>query len=65
MRRREFIAGLGGVAGGGAGARIPRIGIIDDAQLWYNFRRASREQDYLEGQNIAFEYRVTNSLQPQ
>jgi putative ABC transport system substrate-binding protein len=38
-------------------ARLPRIGIIDDALMWQAFRQALRELGYIEGQNIAYEYR--------
>jgi putative ABC transport system substrate-binding protein len=38
-------------------ARLPRIGIIDDAPMWQAFRQALRELGYIEGQNIAYEYR--------
>jgi putative ABC transport system substrate-binding protein len=40
-------------------AKIPRIGIIDDAPMWQSFRQALRELGYLEGQNIAYEYRYS------
>jgi putative ABC transport system substrate-binding protein len=64
MRRREFIA-LGGAAAAMPLAaraqqrpkKIPRIGIIDDGPIWNPFRQALREAGYIEGQNIAFEYR--------
>src|SRR5262249_43516884 len=36
----------------------PRIGIIDDAPMWDDFRRALHDLGYVEGQNISFEYRV-------
>jgi putative tryptophan/tyrosine transport system substrate-binding protein len=64
VRRREFIALLGSAAvtwplGARAQqpAKIPRIGIIDDAPMWQAFRHALRELSYVEGQNIAYEYR--------
>jgi ABC-type uncharacterized transport system substrate-binding protein len=63
--RRQFITLLGGAAawpvGAGAqqGAKIPRIGIIDDAPMWQAFRQALRELGYSEGQNIAYEYRYS------
>jgi putative ABC transport system substrate-binding protein len=66
MKRREFIAALSGVvtwsvaAHGQQPARIPRIGIIDNAPIWDHFRLALREQGYVEGQNIAFEYRTAD-----
>src|SRR5262245_41275523 len=66
MRRREFIALLGGAAAAAwpLAARaqqrssIPRIGIIDDAPMWDDFRRALHDLGYVEGKNISFEYRV-------
>ena len=63
LRRREFITLLGGAAAWSFAARaqqqgkIPRIGIIDDAPMWNAFRQGLRDLGYLEGQNIAFEYR--------
>jgi putative ABC transport system substrate-binding protein len=66
MKRREFITLLGGaaaawplVARAQQGAKIPRIGIIDDAPMWQTFRQALRELGYIEGQNIAYEYRYS------
>jgi putative tryptophan/tyrosine transport system substrate-binding protein len=65
--RREFIALIGGGgllltvkvkrAWGQLPAKIPRIGILDDAPMWQPFRQALRELGYVEGQNIAYEYR--------
>jgi len=66
MRRREFITLLGGAAAWPLGARaqqpakIPRIGIIDDAPMWQSFRQALREMGYIEGQTIDYEYRYGN-----
>src|SRR5438132_8922960 len=67
MRRREFTALVGGVglllavkvrrARAQQPAKIPRIGILDDAPMWQPFRQALRELGYVEGQNIAYEYR--------
>src|SRR5438270_4354935 len=64
MRRRAFIMLLGGsaatwplAAGAQQAAKIPRIGIIDDAPMWHAFRQALRELGYVEGQNVAYEYR--------
>jgi putative tryptophan/tyrosine transport system substrate-binding protein len=67
MKRREFIALVGGGgllltakmrrAGGQQPAKIPRIGILDDAPMWQPFRQALRELGYVEGQNIAYQYR--------
>lgn len=65
MKRREFIAGLGGtaaiwplVASAQQAAKVPRIGIIDNAPIWEHFRQGLRESGYIEGRNIAFEYRI-------
>ena len=67
IKRREFIALIGGGclllavkvrrAWGQQPAKIPRIGILDDAPMWQPFRQALRELGYVEGQNIAYEYR--------
>jgi putative ABC transport system substrate-binding protein len=64
VTRREFLTLLGGAAATWPLAaraqqqgRIPRIGIIDDTPMWDAFRQGLRDLGYLEGQNIAFEYR--------
>src|SRR5262245_28776647 len=67
MTRREFAALVGGVgllfavkvrrARAQQQEKMPRIGIIDDAPMWQPFRQALRELGYVEGQNIAYEYR--------
>jgi ABC-type uncharacterized transport system substrate-binding protein len=64
MRRREFIGVLGVAAASwpiGAraqkSAKVPRIGILDDAPIWDHFRQGLRDLGYIDGQNIAFEYR--------
>ena len=70
MKRRTFIAGLGGAAAWPLMARaqqgvvrIPRIGIIDDlgptlsARTWNHFRQGLHDLGYIEGRNIAIEYR--------
>ena len=67
MKRREFIAALGSAAAWPLAARaqqakIPRIGIIDDSPIWNDFRQGLRDLGYLEGQNIAFEYRYAGGL---
>ena len=66
--RRQFITLLGGAAAAWPLAaraqqqgRIPRIGIIDDSPMWDAFRQRLRDLGYLEGQNIAFEYRAAQS----
>src|SRR6266567_725229 len=68
MRRRDFIALLGGAAFAGLGARaqqagMPVIGFLHSAspdsyvsQL-KAFHQALRETSYVEGQNMAIEYR--------
>jgi putative tryptophan/tyrosine transport system substrate-binding protein len=66
IRRRKFITLLGGAAawplsaGAQQPAKPPRIGIIDDSPIWNSFRQGLRELGYLEGQNIAFEYRYAD-----
>ena len=58
--RREFLATLGGAAVWPLAARadqIARIGIIDNAPVWDAFRQSLRDLGYVEGKNIAFEYR--------
>jgi len=70
MRRREFITFLGGAAAAlwplaahaQRAAKIPRLGVLlyDTPQGDPNiesFRRGMRELGYIDGQNIAFEYR--------
>jgi putative tryptophan/tyrosine transport system substrate-binding protein len=69
MKRRDFITLLGGAAAAWPlaaraqqSAKIPRIGIIDDSPIWNAFRHGLRDLGYLEGQNIAFEYRYAGGL---
>jgi putative tryptophan/tyrosine transport system substrate-binding protein len=69
MRRREFIKLLGSAAvawplsaRAQQSTKIPRIGIIDDSPIWNAFRHGLRDLGYLEGQNIAFEYRYAGGL---
>ena len=38
-------------------ARLPRIGLLDYAPSWEPLRQGLRDLGYVEGQNIAFEYR--------
>jgi len=63
VKRREFVTLLSSAAAWPLAARaqqqgrIPHIGIIDDAPMWNAFRQGLRDLGYLEGQNIAFEYR--------
>jgi putative ABC transport system substrate-binding protein len=66
MRRREFITVLGSAAvawplaarAQQAAGKIPRIGIIDNAPLWDNFRQGLRDQGLVEGRTVALEYRT-------
>jgi ABC-type uncharacterized transport system substrate-binding protein len=69
LKRREFITLIGGAAAAWPLAaraqqqgKIPRIGIIDDAPMWNAFREGLRDLGYLEGQNIAFEYRTADGV---
>jgi putative ABC transport system substrate-binding protein len=65
MRRREFIGALGCAAALPLAARaqqpkLPRIGVLIPANpepFWSEFRAGLREHGYIEGQNIAFEFR--------
>src|SRR2546425_2558230 len=63
MHRRSFLAGLVSVVGApsAAGAeqraKTARIGLLDYATFWDPLRQGLRELNYVEGQNIAFEYR--------
>jgi hypothetical protein len=46
------------VAACGAGAAaMPRVGIIDNAAIWDHFRQGLLDLGYIEGRNIAIEYR--------
>jgi ABC-type uncharacterized transport system substrate-binding protein len=69
VRRREFITLLGSAAvawpitaRAQRRAKIPRIGIIDEAPMWSPFRQGLRDLGYVEGQNIAFDYRYANGV---
>jgi putative tryptophan/tyrosine transport system substrate-binding protein len=65
MKRREFITLLGGTAAwplaarAQQGAKMPRIGIVDDAPMWQTFRQALRELGYIEGETVNYEYRYS------
>ena len=69
MRRREFISFLGGAAvtpvlvvRTNAAEHIARVGIIDDLPAWDPFRQQLRELGYVDGKNIAFEYRRADGV---
>src|SRR5262249_29756097 len=61
--RRELLAALGGAAAAwplAARAQqpaLPVIGIINNAAIWDHFRQGLRDLGYIEGRNIAIEYR--------
>ena len=65
MRRREFIAGIvGSSMAWPLAARayqradgMARVGIIDNGPIWDPFRQQLRALNYVEGKNIAFDYR--------
>ena len=75
MRRREFIAGIGGaaawpvVARGQQPKKVPRIGFLATGSLELAdslvninaFRQGLRELGYVEGDNILVEYRTADS----
>ena len=75
MRRREFIAILGGAAAWPIVAqaqkltKLPRIGYLGysapglEQHMLNAFRKGLREIGYLEGKNIAIEYRVEGKLE--
>src|SRR4029453_7017249 len=69
MKRRDFIALLGGAAmawplatRAQQATRVPRIGIVDDAPMWHSFRQALREFGYVEGQSVNYEYRYSEGV---
>jgi ABC-type uncharacterized transport system substrate-binding protein len=69
VTRRQSIRLLGGAAAAWPvaayaqqPARLPRIGIIDDAPMWHSFRQALREFGYVEGQSINYEYRYSEGV---
>jgi putative ABC transport system substrate-binding protein len=64
MKRREVITLLGGAAAAWPLAgraqqteRMRRIGIIEPAPQWDHFRQGLRQLGYIEGRDIAIEYR--------
>src|SRR5436190_23069623 len=71
IKRRDFIALVGGGllltaearrARAQQAAKIPRIGIIDDAPMWQAFRQALRDLGYIEGKSINYEYRYSEGV---
>ncbi|HKF13265.1 MAG TPA: ABC transporter substrate-binding protein [Xanthobacteraceae bacterium] len=69
LGRRRFLATLGGAAAAWPlaaraqqGAKIPRIGIIDDAPMWQAFRQALRKLGYIEGETVNYEYRYSEGV---
>jgi putative ABC transport system substrate-binding protein len=70
VRRREFIAALGGLAlwsyptlAQQRPFKTSRIGIVDNAPIWDNFRQGLHKFGYAEGQNIDIEYRYSEGRQ--
>ena len=72
IRRREFIAGLGGAAACPFTARaqqraMPVIGYLSsrtadsDASMLVSVRRGLADVGYAEGRNVAIEYRFADS----
>jgi len=71
LRRREFIAGLGGAVAWPLAVRaqqraMPVIGFLSgrtadsDASILVSFRRGLGDVGYAEGRNVAIEYRFTD-----
>jgi putative tryptophan/tyrosine transport system substrate-binding protein len=64
MRRRDFITVFAASAAWPLAAwayqpatRLARVGIIDDGPMWDRFRQELRALNYVEGKNVAFDYR--------
>src|SRR5262249_37985860 len=68
LKRRTFVTLFGGAAAWPLAARaqwmarVPRIGIVDDAPMWHSFRQALRELGYVEGQSVNYEYRYSEGV---
>jgi hypothetical protein len=73
LRRREFIAGLGGAAAWPVAARaqqpkVPVVGYLSlglpeaDARVVVAFRKGLSEMGYIEGSNVTIEYRWAEAL---
>jgi putative ABC transport system substrate-binding protein len=69
MRRRDAIKVIAGstvawplMARAQQRAKIPRIGIVDDAPMWQAFRQALRELGYVEGETVNYEYRYSEGV---
>jgi putative ABC transport system substrate-binding protein len=68
LKRRTFVTLFGGAATWPLAARaqwmarVPRIGIVDDAPMWHSFRQALRELGYIEGQSVNYEYRYSEGV---
>src|ERR1043166_2921964 len=72
MRRRQFLAALGGVAmawplgGGGEQRALPVVGFMsarsasDSAHLVAAFREGLSEAGFVDGQNVIIEFRWAN-----
>jgi putative tryptophan/tyrosine transport system substrate-binding protein len=72
VRRREFIPFLGAAAAWPLAARaqqhtarMTHVGIIDDGPIWDPFREQLQALGYVEGKNIAFDYRRANGASDQ
>jgi putative ABC transport system substrate-binding protein len=70
MHRRQTIRLIAGTVAaasasllaGRAEAKIARVGIIDDGPDWDAFRQELHELNYVEGQNIALDYRRADGI---
>ena len=72
MRRREFITLMGGAAvawplararaaAGDAGDRVPPQHVADAAHVVTAFRQGLKDAGFVEGQNVAIEYRSADN----